>query len=215
MRIAKYPDRKALAPAFLLFMSAAFFPKPAFACATCGCTLSGDAATGYSTAAGWRVSLRYDYINQDQLRSGTGTASPAQVVDNPTTGELERDTLSRYLTLGVSYSPSAAWTVNLQIPYLVRTHSSYTDTTSAPFDDSQLDLANLSTSRSASLGDVKAILSYQGLLPTHNLGLQLGVKLPTGRYGGADAAGTGVVGRRPITFSCGPSSGELLDTSLQ
>jgi hypothetical protein len=170
---------------------------------------------GYSAAAGWRVNLQYDYIDQSQLRGGTHSVSPAQVVNDPTTGELEHDTVSRTLTVGVSYSPNAEWNLNLQIPYLIRTHSSYTDTTSAPFDDSQLDAANLSSSRSDSLGDVRLIGSYQGLLPTHNLGVQLGVKLPTGNYGGPNAAGTGVVGKNPVTFSGGPSSGELLDTSLQ
>lgn len=187
----------------------------AHACVACGCTLNSDAAMGYSSGAGWRLGLQYDYLNQDQLRSGTHAASPAQVVNHPTTGELEHDTVSRYITLGLSYSPNAEWNLNLLIPYLVRTHSSYTDATSAPFDAAQLDPANLSSSRSASLGDVKLIGSYQGWLPTHNLGLQLGVKLPTGRYGGPNAAGTGTVGNHPVVFSGGPSAGQLLDTSLQ
>ncbi|MGH8746186.1 MAG: transporter, partial [Burkholderiales bacterium] len=208
-------DPGAAASAAVLFLFAVFIPVPAFACATCGCTLSSDAAMGYSAAAGWRVNLQYDYINQNQLRRGGGTVSPAQAVNDPTTGELEHDTINRMLTLGVSYSLDANWNLNLQIPYLTRSHSSYTDSTSAPFDDSQLDPANLSDSRSSSLGDVKFIASYQGLLPTHNLGVQLGVKLPTGNYGGPDASGTGTVGRNPVYFSGGPSAGELLDTSLQ
>jgi len=187
----------------------------AHACATCGCTLSTDAAMGYSATAGVRVGLQYDYIDQDELRHGTGTVSPAQVVNDPTTGELEHRTVSRFTTLGVSYSPDARWNVALLVPYLVRDHSSYTDTTSAPFDESQLDPSNLSSSHSSSLGDVKLIASYQGFLPTHNFGVQLGVKLPTGRYGGPNADGTGTVGRNPVTFSSGPSAGELLDTSLQ
>jgi hypothetical protein len=53
------------------------------------------------------------------------------------------------------------------------------------------------------LGDIKLIGSWQGLLPTHNLGLQLGVKLPTGRYGTA------------IQFDSGPNAGSPLDASLQ
>jgi hypothetical protein len=203
---------RALAASLALFLAS---PGPALACATCGCTLSSDAAMGYSAAAGWRVSLQYDYINQDQLRRGGSTASPAQVVNDPTTGELEHDTVNRVATLGVSYSPNASWNLALQLPYLTRSHGSYTDSTSAPFDASQLDPANLSTSRSSSLGDVKFIASYQGVLPTHNLGVQLGVKLPTGDYGGPDASGSGTVGRNPVSFSGGPSAGELLDTSLQ
>lgn len=201
--------------AFALSFVAALVSQSAFACATCGCTLSSDAAMGYSATAGWNVNLMYSYINQDQLRRGSSSVSPAQVVNDPTTGELEHDTINRQLTVGVTYSPNADWHLNLQIPYLIRSHSSYTDTTSAPFDESQLDPANLSSSRSSSLGDVKFIASYQGLLPTRNFGLQLGVKLPTGNYGGPDASGSGTVGRNPVYFSGGPSAGELLDTSLQ
>jgi hypothetical protein len=37
----------------------------------------------------------------------------------------------------------------------------------------------------SNLGDVKLIGSYQALLATHNLGVQLGVKRPTGQYGTA------------------------------
>ncbi len=195
------PFRIILPAAIGVLMSLA--SHEASACASCGCTLSSDAAMGYSASAGWRVNFQYDYIDQSQLRSGTGTASPAQVVNNPSTGELENQTINRYLTMGLSYSPNADWNVNLLIPYVIRRHTSYTDTTSAPFDASQLNSANLSGSSSSSLGDVKVIGSYQGFLPTHNLGLQLGVKLPTGSYGST------------VNFSTGPSAGTPLDTSLQ
>ncbi len=54
------------------------FPSLARACATCGCTLSTDAATGYSTMAGWRLNLEDTYLDQNQLRHGSGRATPAQ-----------------------------------------------------------------------------------------------------------------------------------------
>jgi len=167
-------------------------PRPAYACASCGCTLSADAAMGYSSSAGWRMSVEYDYIHQDQLRSGTQTVSTV-----PDGMELERETLNRYITAGLSYSPSSNWNVNLLVPYVVRTHSTYGE-----FDSTQ-PLPELSSSQSSSLGDVKLIGSYQGLLPTHNLGIQLGVKLPTGRYGTA------------VDFYGGPNAGTPLDASLQ
>jgi hypothetical protein len=147
---------------------------------------------GYSPLPGWRMSLEYDYIPQDQLRSGTHAIS-----DVPDGQELEHETLNRYITAGLSYSPNSAWNVSLLVPYVVRTHSTY-----GTFDSSQ-PLPELSTSRSSSLGDIRAIVSYQGLLPTHTLGLQLGVKLPTGRYGTA------------IDFNAGPAAGTPLDAGLQ
>ena len=195
-------------------------PTSVLACATCGCSLSTDAAMGYSAASGWSLSLQYDAIDQNQLRSGTGTVNPAQVVNNPTTGELEQQTINRTLTLGLSYRSSPNWNFNLLLPTIDRSHSSYTDTTSAPFGSSQLAASNRSSVTVSGLGDIKFIMSWQGLLPTHNLGFQLGVKLPTGDYGGANADGTGSVGHNPAAFSSGPtaqqpSPSNLLDTSLQ
>lgn len=54
-------------------------------------------------------------------------------------------------------------------------------------------------------------------LPTHNLGVQLGVKLPTGKYGGQNVLTGATVGRSLAFFSSGPNStgGQALDTSMQ
>ena len=59
-------------------------------------------AMGYSAAAGWRSSAEYDYIHQDELRSGTQSVPRCRDGN-----ELERDTLNRYITRGSSYSPNA------------------------------------------------------------------------------------------------------------
>jgi hypothetical protein len=163
-----------------------------FACATCGCTLSTDAATGFSTHAGWRLNLQYDYIDQDQLRHGTGTAAVV-----PDGNEFEHQTKNQYLTASLSYAPNPRWNVSLQIPYVIRDHSTYGTY------DSTVPLPPLTSSHSSSLGDIRVIGSYQGFLPTHNLGVQVGVKLPSGQYGDA------------VQFSAGPDAGSPLDTSLQ
>ncbi|HUK03134.1 MAG TPA: hypothetical protein VLW26_12720 [Steroidobacteraceae bacterium] len=167
-------------------------PHEAQACATCGCTLSADAAMGYSANPGWRLSIEYDYIHQDQLRSGTHSVSGV-----PDGNELERETLNRYITTSLSYSPSSDWNVSVFAPYVVRTHSTY-----GTFDSTQ-PLPDLSSSRSSSIGDMRLIGSYQGILPTHNLGVQVGIKLPTGKYGTA------------VDFDAGPNAGTPLDASLQ
>ena len=201
--------RQALAGLGLVLAAA---PIPAFACATCGCSLSTDAAMGYSAVAGWRLSLQYDTINQSQLRSGTRSVSAASVAAINDAGgnqEVEHDTTNRYTTLGLSYSPDTDWNFNLLVPYIDRSHTTYGAATN-PLTPDELSGATVS-----GLGDIKFITAWQGLLPTHNLGLQLGVKLPTGNYGGPNADGTGTVGRNPTTFSSGPQAGQLLDTSLQ
>ncbi|HUW75761.1 MAG TPA: hypothetical protein VMV70_03695 [Gallionella sp.] len=203
--------RISIAAALALFSFSTI--NDAFACATCGCSLSTDAATGYSASTGWRVSADYSFINQDQLRTGTGTISPAQVAAINDAGgnqEVERQTINRYLTFGLSYSPSADWNYRLLAPFIGRSHTTY-GAASNPLTPDQLSGASVD-----SLGDIKFIVGYQGVLPTHNLGFQLGVKLPTGDYGGPSASGTGTVGRNPVSFGPGGNSGgQLLDTSLQ
>lgn len=201
--------------AFALLLAA--LPAGAWACATCGCALSSDAAMGYSSGTGWLLSLQYDYINQNQLRSGTHAISPAQVAAINDAGgdqEVENGTINRYVTLGLSYAPSADWNFRLMVPYIDRSHTTYGSS------GNPLTPGDISSATVSALGDARFIASYQGLLPTHNLGFQLGVKLPTGHYGGPNAAGTGSVGRNPAAFSGGPNAsipapGNLLDTSLQ
>jgi hypothetical protein len=190
---------------------------PVFACATCGCSLSSDAATGYSNDPGWQASLQFDYIDQRQLRSGTHVVSAAEIAAINNAGgdqEVEHDTVNRTLTFGLSYSPDADWGVRVLVPYVDRGHSTY-GSSSNP-----LDAAQLSGAKITGLGDVRLLATWQGLLPGHNLGLQVGVKLPTGRYGGPDADGTGVTGRHPTAFRSGPLSQQdspdnLVDASLQ
>lgn len=167
-------------------------PSSSWACASCGCTLSTDAATGYSAMAGWRLNLEYDYIDQSQLRSGTHAVSGV-----PDGTELEHDTSTQFFNLGIAYNPSADWNVTVRVPYVVRNHTTY-----GQFDSTQ-PLPALSESHSASLGDVKLIGGYQGFLPTHNLGVQLGVKLATGDFGTS------------VKFASGPNAGTPLDASLQ
>src|SRR2546428_8581313 len=53
------------AAALLLIPAAIMAPQMATACATCGRTLSADAATGYSAPARLRLHLEYHFIYQD------------------------------------------------------------------------------------------------------------------------------------------------------
>src|SRR5439155_25316132 len=71
------------ATALLLIPAAIMVPQMATACASRGCTLSADAATGYSAQPGLRFNLEYDFLNQDRLRTGTGPANAAQVGNAP------------------------------------------------------------------------------------------------------------------------------------
>ncbi|WP_233840525.1 transporter [Dyella sp. 2HG41-7] len=203
------------AVAGLLALSA--LPQAALACATCGCTLSTDAATGYSTASGWRINIDYTYIDQNQLRSGSRKVSPQQVVNQPSDpslngGEIEKNTTNRYINVAATYRFDADWGVTFAVPYVLRDHTTYGVQTQ-PYTAAETAPDQISSAHVAGIGDAKILGSYQGFLPTHNLGVQFGVKLPTGNDGGQSEDGN-LVGH-PVTFRTGPNLGQSLDSSLQ
>jgi hypothetical protein len=209
-------DQCRIASALVLVVVAAW-TAVAFACATCGCALSTDAAMGFSSTTGWQISFQFDTIDQNQLRFGTHSVSfpeVAQINNDGGSQEVEKETNNHYYTLGVSYSPSADWNFRLLVPWVYRNHTTYGESANPLTPDL------VSGAYVDDLGDLRLIASYQGFLPTHNLGVQLGIKAPTGKYGGPNAEGTGVAGRHPVAFTYGPNSlnpspDNLLDTSLQ
>jgi len=93
------------------------------ACGACGCTLHSDWATqGYATGPGFRFDLRYDYFNQDQLRSGTKSVD-RNSFEIPNEQEIQEKTLNRNLTATLDYSPNADWGVTLLVPVFNRYHA--------------------------------------------------------------------------------------------
>ena len=170
----------ALAGLFALTFSAS---NAAWACASCGCSLSQDwESAGVSSNSGFKLDVRYDYLNQNQLRSGSRTISSAaasQIVNDGENQEVESYTKNDYVTASLDYTVNPDWGVNLQLPYIVRSHSTL-GTESDGFtpgpDGGQY------TSHTASLGDVKVVGRYLGLLESKKLSLQFGLKLPTGSH---------------------------------
>ncbi len=154
------------------------------ACASCGCTLSSDWENmQFAYSPGLRLDVRWDYLNQDQLRSGTGTISPAaasQIVNNGNPQEVEKYTRNNYVTLGIDYSKSPDWGINVQVPYIDRSHSTLgtaSDGSTAGPGGGQYD------SHTSSFGDVKVVGRYQGFIPgCSTLGVLFGMKLPTGNH---------------------------------
>ncbi|MBV8680686.1 MAG: hypothetical protein JO338_09605 [Aquitalea sp.] len=159
------------------------FAGPALACASCGCTLSSDwDSQGFTSQQGLKLDIRYDYLNQNQLRQGTHSISAASAsqLQTPTGAqEVEQYTKNQYLTLGLDYAFSNSWGVNVQLPYIDRQHS----TLGQGSDGSNAaDGGGAYTSHTQSLGDIKVLGRFQGLTAQHNLGLLFGLKLPTGSH---------------------------------
>ena len=174
----------------LLLAPLLFAPFASQACSSCGCTLStGWDSQGLATTAGVRFDLRYDYIDQSQLRSGTVSVD-RDSYPLPQDFELEKQTVNRYTTLGIDYSSGDTWGLNVALPYVDRDHSTFPEGETA-----------LATSHSSSLGDVRVLARWQGFTPEHTSGLQFGLKLPTGAH--------------DVRFATGPVAGEPLDRGLQ
>ncbi len=176
--------------AVALIVVGASSARPALACSACGCTLSSDwASQGYTAGPGFRLDLRLDYFDQDELRSGTRTVD-SRGIALPASREIQRETLNRNSSLALDYSPGPEWGVNLFVPFYDRFH-----TTVAPGDTA------ISTSHATSLGDVRVLGRFQGFSPDHTTGVQFGLKLPTGRFN--------------TDFIAGPQAGAIVDRGLQ
>lgn len=148
----------------------AAFAPPVFACSSCGCLLNTDwTSQGYRTHAGLTADLRFDFANQSELRVGRSKLDRASV-DPADTDELQRSTINRTWIGSLNYAPNADWSVDVSLPYIVRTHDTQPD---GPSSD-------LLYSSSNSIGDAKVIARYQGFAPNSPVGVLFGVKLPTG-----------------------------------
>lgn len=160
------------------------------ACSVCGCSLSADwASQDYGIMPGLQAGLRFEYFDQDNLRSGTCSVSRASVIF-PNGREIQQDTLNRNTWLDLDYVESRHWGLTLQIPFHDRFHS-----TIAPGD------TELSTSRASGLGDARIMGRYQAFGAASGFSFQLGLKLPTGRF--------------DQNFATGPAAGTPLDRGLQ
>jgi hypothetical protein len=170
-------------PNKLFLAMLAIFPSSAvFACASCGCTLNSDwGSQGLASAAGWTLDLRYDTLNQNQLRTGTGTISATDAANTTDTAtgdlaEVESYTNNRYLTATLDYNQGSTWGVSLTLPYINRTHSTLgMNTDGVNPGDGAYD------SSASGLGDVRLIGRYYGFSAGGNFGVQFGLKLATGQ----------------------------------
>ena len=173
-----------------LVFAALASPAVGLACSSCGCSLNSDWSTqGHTSEPGLRMDLRFDYFNQNQLRTGTGTVDRGAITF-PTDREIQQTTVNRNYNLMLDYTVNKDWGVNVLIPYFVRFHTTIIDGDT-----------DISESKTSSLGDVRVLGRYQGFSPSHDFGIQFGLKLPTGRY--------------DYDFRSGPKEGTLLDRGLQ
>lgn len=172
-------------------LCAALTPVPAFACASCGCTFTSDwLSQGLMTQPGQAITIRYDYVPQSRLQSGTDPVD-FNTVNLPPEREIERRTDNHYLTFAYDRQFASDWGFNVVLPIVWRPHRTIAE-----------DTIEESRSNGRGIGDVRMMLRWQGLSrPGSVTGLQAGLTLPTGPFHRA--------------FTSGPAAGEQIDRGLQ
>ena len=164
-----------------LAVTVSFLPSFAHACASCGCTLSSDWENlNFASHGGLKLDLRYDDLDQNDLRYGRHRISP-QAASQLTTPdgdayEIEKYTHNQYLTAAVDYSNGGNWGVNVSVPWIKRSHETLGEGSDgvSPGDEAYV-------SDNSQLGDIRVVGRYSGFTTTHNVGLLFGLKLPTGK----------------------------------
>ena len=176
--------------AFVSLLALSTISSHALACSACGCTLSSDwASQGFAASNGWRLDVRYDYFEQDELRSGTDKVSRSSF-SFPADDEVQQYTINRNATFSLDYSPNRDWGFNLTLPSFDRPHATIAE------GDTEI-----STSHDSGIGDLRLVARYSGFDAQRSTGLLFGIKLPTGHF--------------TDTFDSGPQQGEVVDRGLQ
>ena len=145
--------------------------------ASCGgafCSLSTDwDIQGVATKPGVRLDIRAEFINQDQLRSGTHKAAPVGEADE----HDETRTINRNLLATLDWNINADWGVTVKVPFVSRAHNHiFNKDDGFGGIDPEAESWNFS-----GIGDVQALARYRFYNDDHaNAGVRFGIKLPTG-----------------------------------
>ncbi|HTB23671.1 MAG TPA: hypothetical protein VK914_13325 [bacterium] len=144
------------------------------ACA-CGCQIFdlglSDMPTTYNPD---RLTLQYSFMDQNENQSGSGPASPAL---NP-----DKENESSFYTVSLAHQFNNSWGLSLALPYLDRRFT--TDVNGSP--DLPDPSPSVQSQTLGTLGDVRVMGMYTGFSEDMAIGLEFGVKLPTGPFTGPD-----------------------------
>ncbi len=169
---------------------------PQIASASCGsafCVVNtGSDAIGVWDRPGTRVDLRYEYVVQDQLRSGTSKVTPR---GEP--GEHdELKTRNQNMLIGIDHSFDSRWGLSVYVPYVRRDHTHQDNHLEEEVHEDGEVHAHLHSELESwdirGIGDIRVVGRYQFSPETATsgaYGLRLGLKLPTGSIDQRNADG--------------------------
>lgn len=168
----------------ILIGSALLFPLVASAsCGSAFCTVNSNWTTeGAATEAGSVFDLRYEYINQNQPRTGTANVSVGQIPHH----HDEVSTGNRNLLATYSHTFGSGWGITVIAPIVERNH----------FHLHNEDDGSQTPERwkFTELGDLRVLGRYQlpfvgDVINPSTVGISFGLKLPSGKTTIANATG--------------------------
>lgn len=151
-------------------------------CGTAFCSLNTDWSThGAQAQPGGRLDLRYEFIDQDQLLSGTEKVGVGEIPKH----HDEVRTINRNLIASFDYTFDANWGMGITAPAVSRSHSHIHNHHGAMIDEAW---------NFTRFGDIRLTGRYRFApddAPAANdsFGLQFGAKLPTGETNVANVSG--------------------------
>jgi hypothetical protein len=150
---------------------------PLLANASCGsafCNLNTDwDIQSISAKQGVRLDFRAEFIDQDQLRSGTYQAKPAGEINT----HDEVRTINRNYLATVDWTIDQDWGMTFKLPFISRSHQHiFNNDDGLGGVDPALEKWNFS-----GIGDIQALARYRVYHDEQsNAGIRFGLKLPTG-----------------------------------
>lgn len=167
------PRAGGIVPLWAAAAAVLLLPRPA--AATCGaefCSINTDwDVQAPLTEAGTRVDLRFEYIDQDQPRSGRHEVGVGEL---PRHHDEER-TVNRNYILAVDHKFNSNWGIGVTVPLVDRDHRHIHNHMGAQVPEAW-DFTEL--------GDIRVVGRYQvlGNNPENSYGALAGLKLPTGEF---------------------------------
>ena len=170
--------------AFAILLAPLAFPLVANAnCGGTFCSFNTDwDIQSTNTKQGVRLDLRAEYINQDQLRTGSHKTSPAGELDE----HDELRTINRNYLASLDWNINPIWGVTLKVPFIDRAHK-HVHNEDDGFGGIEPEFEKWNFS---GLGDIQALGRYRFYKDSNsNAGLRFGLKLPTGDIRKKNSAG--------------------------
>ena len=150
---------------------------PLAAQASCGgafCSLSTDwDIQGVASKPGVHLDIRAEFIDLDQLRSGTHKAAPAGEA-----GEVDEvRTINRNLLATLDWNINDNWGMTFNVPFISRSHNHIFNAD----DNAGGTTPKVESWNFTGIGDMQALARYRFYNDEHaNAGVRFGLKLPTG-----------------------------------